>query len=433
MQKINIFWFRRDLRLNDNHGLSVALKSGLPVLPVFIFDPNILSNLEENDSRITFIHDSVLSLKIELEKIGSSIKVFHESPVKVFESLTMEFSIHAVYTNHDYEPYATERDKTIENLLASKGTKFISFKDHVIFEKDEIIKDDGLPYTVFTPYSRRWKQKFSGIPDEPFRSELYGNAYLKTEKFGLPSLESIGFQRSEIIVPPPVISVEIIREYEKTRDFPSLIGTSRLGIHLRFGTISIRQLVSIAQQESEVFLNELIWREFFSQILWHFPHVVDSPFRKAYSFIEWRNDEGEFARWCRGETGYPIVDAGMRELNTTGFMHNRVRMGTASFLVKHLLIDWRWGEAYFASNLFDYELASNNGNWQWAAGTGCDAAPYFRIFNPENQQKKFDPNEMYIRKWIPELETKFYPEPMVEHSFARERALAAFKKALAMK
>lgn len=433
MQAINIFWFRRDLRLSDNHGLYRALTSGLPVLPIFIFDPKILKNLERNDARVAFIYETVLSVKKEAEKSGTTLKILYGEPLLAFEKLLSEHTINAVYTNHDYEPSALDRDARVRDFLASKGVGFLTFKDHLIFEKEEIVKDDGFPYTVFTPYSRRWKQKFSDTTLPVFSSESQSAGFLQSKPAVVPGLESMGFKKSETEIPTQVIPEDIICNYEKTRDIPSIKGTTRLGIHLRFGTISIRQLALIAQKYPEVFLNELVWREFFSQILWHFPHVVDSPFRKAYSFIEWRNDEGEFARWCQGETGYPLVDAGMRELNATGFMHNRVRMVTASFLVKHLLIDWRWGEAYFASKLVDFELASNNGNWQWAAGTGCDAAPYFRIFNPINQQKKFDPGEVYIRKWIPEYGTSDYPAPVVEHSFARERALAAFKKALANK
>lgn len=431
MNKISIFWFRRDLRLNDNHGLFQALKSGLPVLPVFIFDTEILSKLgSKTDARVSFIYAEIEKLKEKLEKEGGSIRILHSNPLDAFEKLTREFEIDSVFVNHDYEPGAIDRDKAVENLLKEKGIGFYSFKDQVIFEKNEVVKDDGLPYTVFTPYNRKWKQRLlvSGIPGYP--SENYLSHLLKTTPFVLPALGEIGFLKSKITVPDADISESLIRKYEAQRDFPAINGTTKLGTQLRFGTVSIRQMVRLAQNISDVFLNELIWREFFMQILWHFPQVETKSFKPRYDFISWRNDEKEFELWCNGQTGYPLVDAGMRELNTTGFMHNRVRMVTASFLTKHLLIDWRWGEAYFAEKLLDFEFSSNNGNWQWAAGCGCDAAPYFRVFNPEAQQKKFDPEGKYILKWVPEYGTVKYIRPVVEHTFARERVLAAYKKAL---
>ena len=431
MQKIVVFWFRRDLRLHDNHGLYQALKSGLPVLPVFIFDTEILGKLiSKSDARVSFIYTEIVKLKAALEKADSSLRVFHSTALEVFEKLTHDYEIDAVYTNHDYEPYAISRDKAVENILNSKGISFQTFKDQVIFEKSEVVKDDGLPYTVFTPFSRKWKQALtvSGIPDYP--SEKYLFNLLKTAPFMLPALKEIGFEESKISVPEANVSEVLIRNYEAQRDFPAIAGTTKLGTHLRFGTVSIRHMVRLAQNGSEVFLNELIWREFFMQILWHFPQVETKAFKPKYDFIEWRNNESEFERWCNGQTGYPMVDAGMRELNATGFMHNRVRMVVASFLSKHLLIDWRWGEAYFAEKLLDFELAANNGNWQWAAGCGCDAAPYFRVFNPEAQQKKFDGKAEYILKWVPEYGTVKYPQPFVEHVFARERVLKVYKQAL---
>ena len=430
-QKIAVFWFRRDLRLIDNAGLFYALKSGLPVLPVFIFDTSILEKLEaKNDARISFIHSSTERINNEILKYGSSLKVMHDKPVEAFQKLTVEFEIKVVFANRDYEPYSTQRDGEIEILLKQKGIEFHLFKDQVIFEHDEVVKDDGTPYTVFTPYSKKWKQRLGSSRISEYKSQKFMHGFIKTVPFSFPDLNEIGFVKGNIRIPKFDISEQIIENYTKYRDFPSLDATSKVGVHLRFGTISIREVTQKALQFDEVFLNELIWRNFFIDILWHFPHVVKSAFKPKYDFIQWRNNENEFIAWCRGETGYPIVDAGMRELNETGFMHNRVRMVTASFLTKHLLIDWRWGEAYFAEKLLDFELASNNGNWQWAAGCGCDAAPYFRVFNPEAQQKKFDPQAKYIFKWVPEYGTVKYMKPIVDHSFARERVLQAYKKAL---
>jgi deoxyribodipyrimidine photo-lyase len=430
-QKISVFWFRGDLRLSDNRGLYNALQSGYPVLPVFIFDPNILGKLQnKNDARVSFIYHALLKLKAELEKQGSSMRVFHLNPADAFRELIREYDVQAVYANKDYEPYARSRDREISLILEKTGASLHLLKDHVIFEEVEIVKDNGAPYTVFTPYSRKWKQMLKEVHVSPVPSEKMDACYISISPFLIPALSSMGFENSTIEAPPAVISERIIKNYAAVRDNPAVEGTSRLGVHLRFGTISIRELVRKAIELSEVFLNELVWREFFSSILWHFPHVENSAFKPKYNYISWRNNEEEFERWCNGETGYPIVDAGMRQLNATGFMHNRVRMVTAGFLVKHLLIDWRWGEAYFAEKLLDLDLASNNGNWQWAAGTGCDAAPWFRIFNPEIQQKKFDPKNEYVKKWVPEWGTAGYPAPVVDHREARERALQAFRRAV---
>jgi deoxyribodipyrimidine photo-lyase len=431
MEKINIFWFRRDLRLHDNHALFRALKSDHPVLPVFIFDTEILGKLtDKKDARVSFIYAEIQKMKTELKKNGRSLKVFHTKPIDAFRELTHQYEIHAVFANKDYEPYAKERDNRVGEFLKIKGISFHLFKDHVIFEEKEVLKDDGSPYTIFTPYSKKWKQVLSDAEIPAFPSEKKTENFLKTKPFPFPVLRELGFEQSAVEVPLPVISEEIIRNYAKTRDLPAINGTTRLGVHLRFGTVGIRELTRKALKWSETFLNELIWRNFFSAILWHFPQVVEKAFKPQYDFIQWRNNEEEFERWCTGQTGYPMVDAGMRELNATGFMHNRVRMVAAGFLTKHLLIDWRWGEAYFAGKLLDYDLASNNGNWQWAAGTGCDAAPYFRIFNPENQQKKFDPEGEYMKWWVPEVETSDYPKPVVNHKMARERALQAYRKVL---
>lgn len=426
-----VFWFRRDLRIEDNAGLYHALQSGYRVLPVFIFDNNILDKLDnKHDRRISFIHGALEALHEKLIAAGSSLKVYHDTPENAFRKILSDFDIKAVFANHDYEPYAVIRDRHIAEILKESVIPFSTFKDQVTFEKDEVVKSDGTPYTVFTPYSRVWKKTLTESDLRSFPSEkLLGN-FLKTRSRPLPSIGAIGFNPTEYVFSAPEVNTDIIRDYHKTRNIPSLYGTTRLGIHLRFGTVSIRDLVRTAVTLNDVWLNELIWREFFMSIIWHFPHVTDNAFKKKYDNILWRNNEDEFERWCKGRTGYPIVDAGMRELNETGFMHNRVRMITASFLTKHLLIDWRWGEAYFAGKLLDYELSSNNGNWQWAAGCGCDATPYFRVFNPSEQTRKFDPDMTYIRKWVPELNTPAYPHMIVEHIFARDRAIKTYREAL---
>jgi deoxyribodipyrimidine photo-lyase len=430
-QKITLFWFRRDLRLHDNHGLYRALNSGLPVLPVFIFDAAILGKLtDKNDPRITFIHEQIHKIKTAIEKTGGSILIIYDNPLDAFRKLLNTFDVQAVYANKDYEPYTRKRDREVGELLKEKGADFLLFKDQVIFEENEVVKENGQPYIVFTPYSKKWKEGLDKNHLTSFPSEKMLDRLLKTIPFPMPKLSDLGFKKSKIEFPPSDIMESAIRNYAGTRNFPAQQGTTRLGIHLRFGTISIRELTGKAAEWSEVYLNELIWRNFFSTILWHFPHVADKAFKQKYNFIRWRNNEEEFKKWCLGNTGYPMVDAGMRELNETGFMHNRVRMITAGFLTKHLLIDWRWGEAYFAEKLLDFELASNNGNWQWAAGTGCDAAPYFRIFNPKAQQEKFDPQNVYVNKWIPELGTGKYPQPIVVHETARQRALKVYKDAV---
>lgn len=429
--KIAVFWFRRDLRLEDNAGLYHALKSGYPVLPLFIFDKNILEELEDPaDKRVRFIHNAIIALQEQLKKSGTTLTVYHDTPVHAFEHILQQFDVTAVYTNKDYEPYAIKRDQEIKIFLQQQGITFSTFKDQVIFEKKEVVKDNKEPYTVFTPYSKKWKSVLNDFYLKPYPSLQYSYNFFKHKPIPIPSLNTLGFEPAAATLPPMVISEVLIRDYDKTRDTPSLQGTTHLGIHLRFGTVSIRKLAAIARDLNETFLNELIWRDFFQTILWHFPKAIANSFKPDYDKIRWRNNEEEFTRWCEGRTGYPIVDAGMRELNTTGFMHNRVRMITASFLCKHLLIDWRWGEAYFAKKLLDYDLAANNGNWQWAAGCGCDAAPYFRIFSPQRQTEKFDPQLKYIRLWIPELESFDYPAPVVDHDVARKRCLETYKKAL---
>lgn len=429
---IHIFWFRRDLRLSDNTGLFHALNSGKQVLPIFIFDPAILDKLDnKQDRRVNFIHETLTDIQESLLKYGSTLKVIFASPKEAFKGLLKEYSVEKVFTNHDYEPYAVLRDTEINLLLKKHNTELISFKDQVIFEKSEVVKDDQKPYTVFTPYSRKWKAALNESPIKFFPSEKYLDHFLKHPPISIPTLKEIGFTDAGIPFPKKKVEEDLISHYAETRDIPGINGTSKLGIHFRFGTISIRKAAARAVSLSPVFLNELIWRDFYHMILWNFPQVGQGKaFKPAYDNIEWRRDDGEFKKWCDGQTGYPIVDAGMRELNETGFMHNRVRMVVASFLCKHLLLDWRLGEAYFAEKLLDFDLAANNGGWQWAAGSGCDAAPYFRIFNPYLQTKRFDPDFTYIKKWVPEYQEFGYPEPIVNHEMARKRCLETYANAL---
>ncbi|MBL7869387.1 MAG: deoxyribodipyrimidine photo-lyase [Flavobacterium lindanitolerans] len=426
---MNIFWFRRDLRLDDNRALFEALSKGA-TLAVFIFDKNILSELPKDDARVTFISALLDNIQAILKQNHKSLAVFHDDPIHVFKKLVAENAeINAIYTNHDYEPYAQKRDAEVGAFLKSKNIAFHTFKDQVIFEKEEVIKEDGKPYVVFTPYSKKWKENFNEKLTESFPSEKK-LAEIAQHSYPYLSLKDIGFEASGIKVADYNISSALIENYAETRNFPGIEGTSHLSPHLRFGAVSIRKIVKTAlKHRKETFLNELIWREFFMQILWHFPNTVTESFRPKYDHIQWRNNKTEFQSWCEGTTGYPIVDAGMRQLNATGTMHNRVRMIVASFLCKHLLIDWRWGEAYFAEKLLDYEQSSNIGNWQWAAGSGVDAAPYFRIFNPSEQVRKFDKDLKYIRKWVPEFEQLDY-RPIIDHKEARERCLVVYKKAV---
>jgi len=428
---VNVFWFRRDLRLHDNAGLYHALKHGKPVVPIFIFDRNILDELEDReDRRVEFIHLSLGEIERSLAVIGSTLDVRYGFPEEIWEQLMTDYTIENVYTNHDHEPYARKRDAEVAMMLKANGISFHSFKDQVIFEKDEVVKDDEKPYTVFTPYSRKWKSSLNDSYLSSYPTEKFFLNFFRQAEKEIPSLAQMNFKSASQRFPIKNWKIEIIKHYKEQRDYPAVKGTSMLSVHLRFGTISIRELAREAYKLNETFLNELIWRDFYQMILWHFPYVVDKAFKPEYDNIKWRNNEKEFDVWCKGQTGYPIVDAGMRELNTTGFMHNRVRMIVASFLTKHLLIDWRWGEAYFAKKLLDYDLAANNGGWQWAAGSGCDAAPYFRIFNPYLQTKRFDPDLKYIRKWVPEFEELTYSQPIVDHAFARKRCLEVYGKAL---
>jgi len=421
---VSVFWFRRDLRLDDNCGLFHALKSGWPVLPVFIFDDLILDDLQDKeDRRVAFIHHYLGQLNAELIKKNSSLLILKGKPDEVWKTLIHKLQIRAVYANHDYEPYAIKRDEIIQKLLQAENIPFHTFKDQVIFEKNEILSSQGKPLTIFTPYKNRWLSRLQIEAVAGYLSERQDNYIRFQQPLFFPSLKDIGFSEANWAFPKRAIPLDLIKAYHEQRDIPGIAGTTRLGVHLRFGTISVRELVRQAMALNEVWLNELIWREFFMMILWQFPRVVGQAFKERFNAIHWRDADDEFERWCLGQTGYPLVDAGMRELNETGFMHNRVRMVTASFLVKHLLIDWRKGQNYFAAKLLDFELASNNGNWQWAAGCGCDAVPYFRIFNPALQQQKFDSKLEYIRRWVPEYDTTNYPMPVVEHSFARQRAL----------
>ena len=430
--EIAVFWVRRDLRFEDNVGLYFALSENINVLAIFIFDPEILDHLPKNDARVQFIHESLTKIHYILQKKGKTIHIYHDTPSKVFKHLSETHHITAVYTNHDYEPYALERDKEINDFLKTKNIAFKTYKDQVIFEKNEVIKADGKPYLVYTPYKNKWKtvfrnQKLAFYPSEDFLDNL-----INESPKPIISLTELGFEPSSIKVLPYTASPSLIETYEDTRNFPAIEnGTSKLGPHLRFGTVSIRKMVKKAiAQKNEIFWSELIWREFFMQILWHFPHTQYKAFKPKYDNIEWVNNEHQFALWKQGQTGYPLVDAGMRELNETGYMHNRVRMLVGSFLCKHLLIDWRWGEAYFAEKLLDYEMSSNIGNWQWVAGTGVDAAPYFRIFNPTTQIQKFDKELKYINHWVKDLNELTYSQPIIDHKIARERCLEVYKKAL---
>ncbi len=424
--KISVFWFRRDLRLEDNTALARALESGYPVLAMFIFDTQIIDELAVDDARISFIYKQLHKIHLQLVARESSLHLFKGDPLLVWKEVLGTYEIEEVYANKDYEPYALKRDRELGELLESRDVGLHMFKDQVIFEEDEIVKKDGKPYTVFTPYKRKWLEKFQREASLTEAREA-GSGFLKSS-FSFPRLEALGFSPSSIEVNPYDLSN--LQEYARMRDFPGPDATSHLSPHLRFGTVSIRQIIASLGPSNEVFLSELIWREFFMQILFHFPGVLNQNFKPRYNGIAWLNNMDDFELWCEGKTGYPLVDAGMRQLNATGYMHNRVRMVTAGFLCKHLLIDWRMGEAYFAGKLLDYELSSNNGNWQWAAGTGCDAAPYFRIFNPVEQLKKFDPDLEYVKRWIPEYGTPEYPGPMIDHKFARKRALDTYRKGI---
>ncbi len=429
---IAIHWFRRDFRFDDNVGLYHAVSGEYSVLPIFIFDDNILSELTaKQDRRVDFIHRAINSLKKKLEEKGSSLLVKHGKPLAIWQELVQKYTIKAVFTNRDYEPYAQARDKAVYAFLKDKGIDFTGYKDHVIFEKNEILKKDGTPYSVYSPYARRWRERYEQHPPQIYGDALEENNFVPSPPLAMPTLANLGFEKTDGDFPPPVLQESILPDYKTLRDFPAKPNTSRLSIHFRFGTVSIRKMALMGGALSASWQNELTWRDFYQMIIFHHPRVVTQAFKPKYDHIPWRNDETQFKAWCEGKTGYPLVDAGMRELNETGFMHNRVRMVVASFLTKHLLIDWRWGEAYFAQKLLDFELASNNGGWQWASSSGCDAAPYFRVFNPSSQLAKFDKELVYVKKWIPEYGTPDYPQPIVDHKMARQRAIDTYKQALA--
>ena len=432
-EKVNIFWFRRDLRLDDNVGFFKALHGKFPVIPIFIFDSEIISELPKDDARVTFIYNTLQTMRDALLEQGSSLAIYHGKPLEIYQQIVQNFDIQNVITNHDYEVYAQERDDEIKSYLTTKDIGFYTYKDQVIFEKNQIVKGDGKPYVVYTPFKNKWKAAFNEVAHLKIHdTSQHMDALFQHSNLPNLSLGDIGFTKSDINVPDYDVSPSLIQEYEGTRNFPAVEGTSHLGPHLRFGTVSVRNMMRKAiAEKNATFMNELIWREFFMQIIWHFPKTQFNAFRSKYDRIKWRNNEDEFEKWKKGETGYLLVDAGMRELNATGHMHNRVRMLVASFLCKHLLIDWRWGEAYFAEKLLDYEQSSNVGNWQWAAGSGVDAAPYFRIFNPMTQVDKFDKDKLYIKKWVPEFDTDKYPDKMVDHKEARERCLRVYKEAVA--
>ena len=428
--KKSIFWFRRDLRLHDNHALFQALSTSEKVIPIFIFDVNILDKLSEEDRRVCLLYDRLEALNKDLSLINKKIQILYGKPVDVFTDLLKTHDIDAVYINTDYEPYATDRDEKISKIAQKNNTSFESLKDQVIFEKDEILSDTGNPYVVYSPYMRKWVSKFRISLTAKYDSEsLLDNLSTISDVDELTSLEQMGFKHVNYNLKEPDLSVESLKNYEDSRNFPYQEGTINLSVHLRFGFLSVRELAKVAYQYSETLLKELIWRSFFCQILWRHPHVVNSCFKTKFENLDWSQDHHLFLKWKRGVTGYPIVDAGMRELFETGYMHNRVRMVTASFLVKNLGIDWRLGEAYFASMLMDYDLASNNGNWQWVAGTGCDSAPYFRVFNPVSQQEKFDGNFEYCRKWLPEMDEngKYVVEKVVDVKRSRLEAIARYK------
>lgn len=426
---ITICWLRRDLRLSDNRALQMAARSGHPVLCLFIFDKDILDPLPADDARVGFLHRELDAIRAELEHHGSALLVKHDTVASAWSAICAEFAVKQVVVSRDYEPYARERDEKIYNYLKDRGIDFKGTKDHVIFEKSEVVKADGSPYTVFTPYSKKWKEHYRLYPPDEAPDTRPGDFYT-CAPLPFPTLSALGFRPSPIAIPPKVLNHALLSTYATRRDLPAVAGTSRLSVHLRFGTVSIRKLYAQAVRLSDKYADELIWREFYQMILYHFPHTAHASFKPAYDRIHWINDEEQFAAWCAGKTGYPLVDAGMRELNTTGYMHNRVRMVVASFLCKHLLIDWRWGERYFAAKLLDFDLASNAGGWQWAAGSGCDAAPYFRIFNPTAQQERFDPDFVYIKKWVPEFGTPAYRKPIVRHEDARNRCIAVYRQAL---
>ncbi len=467
-----LFWFRRDLRTNDNAGLYHALKAGKRVYCTFIFDREILDHLPSKaDRRVEFIWESVRELADTLNRHGGALIVRYARASDEIPALAQELKVDAVFTNEDYEPAAIARDKKVAAALHANGITFEQFKDTVIFEKDEVLTQAAKPFSVFTPYKNAWLKKLTDFYLKPYPTERYvGNLAKSAAAPAIPTLADMGFTSTNIksLVTCGVTGAALLRDdfidrmadYRVARDFPSVKGVSYLSVHNRFGTISIRELATIAHAETikrknegaETWLSELIWRDFYFQILWHTPHAATSAYKREYDALTWENDKTLFQAWCEARTGYPIIDAAMRQLNQSGYMHNRLRMIVASFLTKDLLIDWRWGEKYFADHLNDFDLSANNGGWQWAASTGCDAQPYFRIFNPITQSERFDPQGKFIRKYLPELKNipdKFihapwtlppidataknfligrdYPQPIVDHAVQRDKALAMYK------
>ncbi len=465
-----LVWFRRDLRSYDHAALSHALRQSAQVHCVFVFDTDILDRLEDrHDRRVDFIWHSVRELQTALAEMGGGLVVRHGSARTLIPELARELGVNAVFANRDYEPEAILRDAAVEEALAADGIPFVTFKDQVIFERDQLLSGSGRPYSVFTPYRNAWLKRVGDADLQLHPVAEHAAALAPAVESALPSLPSMGFQHTDLAslgVKPGMSGAaacwrafeDQLAGYDRLRNLPVLDATSRLSVHLRFGTCSVRELARRAYYASgrgaDTWLSELIWRDFFQMILFFHPRVTNQAYRTEFDGIRWPGSDDHFRAWCAGRTGYPIVDAGMRELNRTGFMHNRVRMIVASFLVKDLLVDWRRGERYFAQKLLDYDLAANNGNWQWAASTGCDAQPYFRIFNPVAQSEKYDPDGGYIRRWVPELAAldnrdihapwrltpieqeiagvvlgRDYPAPIVDHALARERALALFKSA----
>lgn len=464
MHKLALVWLRRDLRLEDHAALYLAAKEAAAVLPVFIFDTAILGSLPAADRRVEFIWETVAGLKAELQARGSDLVVRHGLAEAEIPALAEALGATAVVCAHDYEPAAIARDGVVRDRLAARGIEFLTIKDQVVFERDEVLTASGTPFSVFTPYRNAWMRQLA-----PFYLKAYPTAaalerLARREPEPIPALEDIGFVRTNLKALGVQAGAEggnarvadflrRIDRYKTARDFPGVKGVSYLSVHLRFGTVSIRTLARIAWQQGTEgamgWLNELIWRDFYHQILWHRPDVVGHAFKPEYDDLPFPNDPALFQAWCEGRTGYPLVDAAMRQMNQTGYMHNRLRMVAASFLVKDLLVDWRWGERYFAEVLIDFDLAANNGGWQWAASTGCDAQPYFRIFNPVSQSEKFDPDGAFIRRYVPELAgltapaihapwkhtlgkhggAVGYPQPIVDHAVQRDRVLALFKTA----
>jgi len=473
MKKNALFWFRRDLRLQDNTALYYALNNADTVACIFVFDKNILSELGKADTRVDFLWHTLNSLKEELKQLGSDLIIVHDNPEKIIPELAIKYGVSAIYCNEDYEPKARQRDRTVAELVREKNIDFFSYKDQCVFSKEEILNSQHQAYTVFTHYAQAWRKKFTldFIKEYPSESFLNKLAKFKTQK--IPELSSIGFEQTNIskmkigfsnkeaVQLFNTFTEKKINHYKVLRDFPSISGVSYLSVHNRFGTISVRHLLREAimlkdqnpmnEESIDTWISELIWRDFYFQLLYNFPHVAYEPFHSEYNDFPWENDMEKFQKWCDGETGYPLIDAAMKQLNQTGYMHNRLRMVVASFLTKHLLVDYRLGEQYFAAKLLDFDLSANNGGWQWAASTGCDAQPYFRIFNPILQSEKFDPHGKFIKKMLPIfslIDEKYvhnpseykeelkmlginlgieYPEPIVNHKQARQRTLDIFK------